>query len=471
MGTASSSSTSLPTSLSGIMNMARDALLAQQSALNTISHNIANVNTEGYHRQTVSLTSRPGLDGTGGSWGQGVEIEEVRRAYDSFITRQERVEVGQVGRWETQSDLMLRVEELLSEISDYGIGNALTEFWNSWEDLANDSDSVTARLNVIGRGNDLGTAMHDTYLDLNNVRKEINIEMQAMVGEINDLARRIASLNDKIYTATSRSQNPNDLMDQRDELVKKLGEMANITIEEESNGSMTIYLGSETLVFRNEFRTLDWETDTTGSTGKSGGNIIWADDRREVQLYSGKLFGSLEVRDYVTDLLTKLDNLADTLRDEVNELHQTGIGLDGTTGNSFFNTDGIGALALHVNSDLTNSPDKVAASDVTATGDSSLAHAMFNVQFNQSFDGGQSTYDDYYQQMITDVGNVINNAKTRAEAAQASLQQSENWQQQYTGVSLDEEMANMISVQYAFSAASKVANAVNEMMVTIINAV
>lgn len=464
-------SSQLPTSLSGILNMARDSLLAQQSAMNTLSHNISNVNTEGYHRQTVSLISRPGLEGSGGTWGQGVEIEQVQRAYDSFITRQERVEVGQVGRWETERDLMLRVEELLSEISDYGIGNAMTEFWNAWEDLANDSDSITARLNVIGRGNDLGTAMHDTYLDLENVRKEINIEMQAMAGEINDLAKRIASLNEKIYTVTGRSQNPNDLMDQRDQLVKELGEMANITIEEEANGSMSVYLGSETLVFRNEYRTLDWQTDTTGTTGKSGGNLVWSDDQRDVQLYAGKIFGSLQVRDYVSGLLDNLDLLADTIRDEVNTLHSTGIGLDSTTGNNFFTATSTGASALTVNSDLINSPEKLAASAVTATGDSSLAHDMYNLQFNQSFHDGESTYDDFYQQLITDVGNVINNATTRAEASTASLQQSENWQQQYSGVSLDEEMAEMISVQYAFSAASKVATVVDEMMQIILNAV
>jgi flagellar hook-associated protein 1 FlgK len=464
-------SAQLPTSLSGILGMARDALIAQQAAMNTLSHNISNVNTEGYHRQRVQLESRQPREGYGGTWGQGVNIQSVERSYDSFITRQERIEVGTLGRWETERDLMMRVEELLSEISDYGIGNALTEFWNSWEDFANDSDSVSARLNVIGRGQDLGTAIHNTYSSLDDVRKEVNIETKAMAEEVNDLARRIASLNEKIYTVTGRNQSPNDLMDQRDQLVKDLGRLANITIEEESNNSMTIYLGSETLVFRNEFRTLDWEVDTSGTTGKSGGNLRWADDQREVQLYSGELYGSLQVRNYVSGLLDDLNNFADTIRDRINTLHQDGIGLDGTTGNAFWNTDGSGALELRVNSDLVNSPEKLAASTLVATGDSALAHQMFELQFERDFDNGESSYNDFYQQLITDVGNEINNAKTRAEAAEASLQQSENWQQQYTGVNLDEEMSSMITVQYAFSAASKITTAVDEMMRTIIASV
>ncbi|MFH0882764.1 MAG: flagellar hook-associated protein FlgK [bacterium] len=464
-------SSQLPTSLSGIMMMARDALLAQQAAMNVLSHNVSNVNTEGFHRQRVTLSTRTPMEGYGGQWGQGVDIQQVERSYHSFITRQERTEAGTLGRWETERDLMMRVEELVGGLSDYGIGNAMTQFWNSWEDLANDADSVTARLNVIGRANDLGTAFHDTYLDLDNVRKEVNVEMMSQIDTINNYAQRIAALNEQIYTVTGRSQNPNDLMDQRDQLVKELGQMANITIEEEKNGSMTIYLGNETLVFRNEYRTLDWKVDTTGSTGPSGGNVIWSDDQRQVQLYSGKLYGSLQVRDYTTGLLSKLDNLANTLRDEVNSMHSDGIGLDGSTGNNFFNTDVRGALSLHVNSDLANNPQKVSVSTVSATGDNSLAHSIFNLQFENAFDEGQSNYNDYYQQLVIDLGNRIDNANTRADASAASMEQTESWQQQYTGVNLDEEMANMVTVQYAFTAASKVTTAVDEMIQTLLAAV
>ena len=461
----------LPTSLSSIMMMARDALLTQQSAMNVLSHNISNVNTDGYHRQRVTLSTKSALEGYGGQWGQGVDIQQVERSYHSFITRQERSEAGILGRWETERDMLKRVEELVGGLSDYGVGNALTEFWNSWEDFANDADSVTARLNVIGRANDLGTAFHDTYLDLDNIRKEVNVEMQSQIETINNYAQRIAALNEQVYTLTGRSQSPNDLMDQRDQLVKELGQMANITIEEESNGSMTIYLGNETLVFRNEYRTLDWKTDTTGTTGASGGSVVWSDDQREVQLYSGKLYGSLQVRDYVTDLLGKLDTMADSIRDQVNALHEDGIGLDGSTGNSFFNTDARGAQALRVNSDLVSNPEKVAGSTISATGDNSLAHDIFNLQFNESFDNGQSNFNDYFQQLVIDLGNRIDNATTRADASAASMAQSESWQQQYTGVNLDEEMANMVTVQYAFTAAAKVQTAVDEMIQSLLAAV
>jgi len=464
-------SSQLPTSLTGIMQMARDALLAQQAAMNVLSHNVANVDTEGYHRQRVSLTSRYPLEGYGGTWGQGVNIQQVERSYQSFITRQERTEVGNLGRWETERDMLMRVEELVGGLTDYGVGNALTEFWNSWEDLANDTDSVTARLNVIGRAKDLGTSFGNTYTDLDNIRKEVNVEMKSQIDTINNYARRIAALNQQIYTITGRSQNPNDLMDQRDQLVKELGKMANITIEEESNGSLTVYLGSETLVFRNEFRTLDWKVDTTGSTGPSGGNVVWSDDQRQVQLYSGQLYGAQQVRDYVTEMLSKLDDLANTIRDEVNALHETGIGLDGTTDNAFFRTDLDGAQSLQVNADLLNDPQKVAASAVSATGDNSLAHDIFNLQFEEHFDQGQSNYNDYYQQLVVELGNKIDNAKTRADASQASLEQTESWQQQYTGVNLDEEMTNMVNVQYAFTAASKVNSAVDEMIQTLLASV
>jgi len=466
----SSNSNKIPTGLNNILGIAKTALLTQQSAMSVVSNNIANVETEGYHRQTVNLITANSIGGRAGTWGQGVSVESVERAYNSFYTRQERSEVGFVGQYLAEYEYYSRAEELLGEISDYGIGSSMSDFWNSWEDLANDVDSETARINVIGAAQDLGTSMANTYEDLDSLREEMNVEIAAQAGVINSYASQIAELNEKIYTVTSKSQNANDLMDNRDLLIKELGEMANITIEEESNGSMSVYLGSETLVYRNEYRTVEWETDTSGEHGKAGGNLIWADEGREVQLYSGSLFGATEVRDYVTGVLENLDTLADTLRDRINVLHLDGIGSDGTTGNYFWEPTGSGALSLTVNASLVDNPEKVAASTVSPTGDSSLANQMFNVQFEETFNDGTSDFSDYWEQIVTDVGIQVSNANTSYQAAEASLQQTESWQQSYTGVSLDEEMVDLISVQYAFSAASRIFTVADELFATLLSA-
>ncbi|MCB2198223.1 flagellar hook-associated protein FlgK [bacterium] len=462
VGTSSSS-------LASQLKMARDALLAQQQALNTVSHNVANVNTEGYHRQRAIFETRDALPDINGMNGSGVDVQSVERAYHSFLTRQERTESGELGRWTMQNDMLARVEEVMNELGDSGVTTALDEFFNAWEDLANDVDSSSSRVNLVGKAKDLGYALHSSYSRLDNIRTEINMHMQEGGARINDLATRIAGLNEQIYTVVSRKQQPNDLMDQRDQLVKELSSIANITIQEEDNGSVTVFLGNEALVMRNETRMVEWETDRTGTLGKSGGNLVWADTGNELQLASGELKGDYDSRALINDALAKMDTFANTLRDQVNALHEQGVARDGTTGNLFFRDDVDGAQSLIVNSTLETSPEKIAASRTSATGDSGLAHDIYNLQFDELMNNGQSTMSDYYQSIVTTIGTEAGKAATYAESAELSLQQAENWQQQYTGVSLDEEMADMITIQYAFTAASKVANTVNEMMRLISN--
>ena len=456
-------------SLASQLKMARDALLAQQTALNTVSHNVANVNTEGYHRQRAIFETRDALPDINGMNGSGVDVQSVERAYHSFLTRQERTETGELGRWTMQNDMLARVEEVMNELGDSGVTTALDEFFNAWENLANDVDSSTSRVNLIGKANDLGYALHSTYSRLDDIRTEINVHMQESGNHINDLATRIADLNEQIYTVTSRRQSPNDLMDQRDQLVKELAGIANITIQEEDNGSVTVFLGNEALVMRNTARSVEWEADRTGTLGKSGGNLVWSDTGSQLQLASGELKGDYDARALINQALTDMDTFTNTLRDQVNALHEQGTARDGSTGNLFFRDDVEGALSLIVNSSIEANPEKIAASRTSATGDSGLAHEIYNLQFEEVMNNGQATMSDYYQSIVTTIGTEAGKAATYAESAELSLQQAENWQQQYTGVNLDEEMADMITIQYAFTAASKVANTINEMMNLIAN--
>jgi len=288
--------------------------------------------------------------------------------------------------------------------------------------------------------------------------------MMSSVGKINDLATQVAQLNEQIYTVVSRRQQPNDLMDRRDQLIKELASVANITIQEENNGSVTVFLGNEALVSMNTARMVEWSVDRSGSLGKSGGDIVWADNGNTLQLKSGELYGDVTTRELIGNTLTRLDTFADALRDEVNALHTQGIARDGSTGNRFFDVNGGGALMLELSADLLANPQKVAASRYYATGDAGLAHEIFNLQFAGVLNNGQTSLTDFYQGIVTDIGIEAGRARTFAEASKASLQQAENWQQSYTGVNLDEEMADMITIQYAFTAASKVANLIDEMM-------
>jgi flagellar hook-associated protein 1 FlgK len=461
--------TSANNSLQYQMKMARDALLAQQAAMNTVSHNVANVNTEGYHRQRTVLEAREGRSGMSGLYGSGVTIQGTERSYNAFVTRQERAEMAEWGRWEAESNMMLRVEEAVNDLSNYGIDSALEGFWNAWADLGNDPDSLSSRTNVINKSQDLSRALDDAATELENLRIEANVSMMETIDDVNSMTAKIAELNELIYTAVARNQNPNDLMDQRDQLIKELSGLVDITIKEEDNGSVSVYVGADSLIYRNEHREIDWEIDVTGTYGKNGGVPVWADTQEAIVFTSGSLEGYHQTREVINDQLDSLDTFTDQLRSDVNDLHKTGISRDGSTNNAFFAELQTGSHDLNVSDEILSNLDKIAVGTTAPTGDNSLATQMFELQFSNPFEGGTTTFNEYFQNMVTDIGGKTEQALIRFEASDAARVQTENWQQSFTGVNLDEEMTSMITIEYAYSAASKVFNTVNEMMDMVVN--
>jgi flagellar hook-associated protein 1 len=456
-------------SLSAQLSMARDALMAHQNDMGTISHNVANVNTLGYHRQRTILGARAGMPGVNGMYGAGVDVIAIERAQVGFISRQERVDASLTGRWSAERDQMMRVEQALNEIGEYGIGSSLDAFWNSWEDLANDTDSTAARTEVMNKASDLGYAFATTYGNVNAQRESINVEMQSQVGQINLISSRISNLNQQITNLMRSGQTPNDLLDQREMLLTDLASLANINVEYEEGGSANVYLGSEELVHRETQRDLSW-TESAGNTqGISGGFISWADNDKEVKFASGVIYGLMESRDEIGNLLDDLDELADVIRTQVNNVHVEGIGHDESTGNVFFRDDVSGARSLEVSEIILDNVEKISASRKSASGANDLAHEINELQFATPF-GSSMTINGKYQTIVSDIGSIAQNADLRYESSVAAFQQILNLQQEYTGVNLDEEMSAMITSQYAFSAASKVLNVVEEMMNTVINA-
>ncbi|GBE30306.1 MAG TPA: flagellar hook-associated protein FlgK [Bacteroidetes bacterium] len=454
-------------SLSAQLVMARDALLAHQNHMNTISHNVANVSTLGYHRQRTILGARQGNPGVNGMYGSGVGVLGIERSQVAFISNQERLDASLTGRWSTQYDSMMRVEEALNEISENGIGGALDAFWNSWEDLANDADSSALRTDVMNKAEDLGYAFASTYGNMDSQREQINVQMRGHVEGVNLIAGRIANLNQQIVSLSTSGQAPNDLLDQRELLLRDLATLVNINVEFDENGAANVYLGSEEIVHRDSNRELKWQEADDPSMGKGAGRVVWTDTKREVDISGGMIFGLQETRDKIGEILGELDSLADVIRDQVNGIHVEGIGLDGTTGNIFFRDDVSGARSLEVSNEIRENVDKIASSRVSPTGANDLAHEMFELQNATPF-GNNLTINGKYQTMVSNIGSATQNAGLRLETAQAALVQTENLQQQYTGVSLDEEMSAMITAQYAFTAASKIFNAIDEMMDTVV---
>jgi flagellar hook-associated protein 1 FlgK len=219
-----------------------------------------------------------------------------------------------------------------------------------------------------------------------------------------------------------------------------------------------------------------WHLSTEPS-GTGLQDIVWCDSDGNSAaitdtISSGKLKGWCEVRDNVIpDYLNRLDALANGIRGEVNNLHASGYGLDGSTGSEFFT--GTSAVDLTVNPTISDDPSKIAASASSAglPGDNSIAIAITNLQNALTMNGGTGTFDDYFNSLVTDVGSQVEMAGSNLDHQSSMVDHLDNYRESISGVSLDEEMVNLIKFQHAYDAAAKLITTVDELLNTLINMV
>jgi flagellar hook-associated protein 1 FlgK len=455
----------------GLLDLGRSALLTHQQAIHTTGHNIANVNTPGYTRQRVNIAANTPLDSTPGQIGNGVTSTEVQRIYDRYVSDQINAEQHELGRWEAQRSAMERVELTFDETVGFSLNLAMTEFWNAWQDLSNNPEGHTERVALISKSDALATAFNQMSKDLGQQQRDMDSRIQVAVGEINALAVEIAQLNQKISAAEIGGQNANDLRDQRDLRVKEISKMADVNAYEDGQGGVTLSIADgRPLVEGPHVWSLATQTNAAGHL-----DIVWTDSGGATtditgSIRGGKLKGWLEVRDTaIPDYLSRLDAMADGIITEVNILHTGGYDLNKLAGETFFS--GTTAADIGINPNIQADPNRIAAASSVAgvPGDNSNAIAISGLQHASLMGGGTATYDDFYRALVTDVGNQIQTAVGYAEHQGVMVTNLENYRESISGVSLDEEMLNLVKFQHAYDAAAKLISTVDEMINTIMN--
>lgn len=451
--------------LSSTLNIGRDALITQQKAIEITGHNIANVNTPGYSRQRLLLETKAPIATYAGQLGTGVQGLETQRIVDQYLGDQINNSAQDLGKWEARKNALERVEVVLDETSGFGLNNSMSEFWNAWQDLANNPSGNTERQTLLGKSINLSNTFQNIYSDLVEVRNDLDSSVSSAVNEINSLAAQIADLNTKIESIESKGMNPNDYLDTRDQLLKDLSQYINFTSSEAANGMVTVTLGdgnnlvdntgAESLVANDNdfdgFLDIEWSDGTPINANNISG---------------GKLSGWLQVRDTVIPAyLSDLDDLATALITDVNAIHSTGFGLNDLASNPFFSGTGASDIAVGI-----TDPNDIAAAQnnngVTGLyGDNTNAIAIANLQNTVTATSGlNATLDDYYSSIVSDVGIKVADAGINYDHQYAMSAQLSNYRESVSGVSLDEEMVNLIKFQYAYDAAAKLINTVDEML-------
>ena len=454
----------------GIMSLAGQALMTQQLAISVTSHNIANVNTPGYSRQRLNMTTNIPMESSVGPMGNGVSGVSIERLYDRFLSSQISNESQGLGRWEAQKDAVQMLEVIFNESDGSGLSQAMGKFWDAWQALTNNPSGATERQVLVTASQVLANTFNKLDGDLNGSQQNLDLAIQGTVEDINRLSEQLADLNEKIIFSEIGSLSANDYRDQRELVLKELSELIDINTFEDANGAVSVVTASgRPLVSSDHFWQLSTEVNASGLQ-----DVVWVDDSGSTinitgDISGGKLKGLLEARDdIITDYMTRLDTLAGFLRADVNLLHQGGFDLNGIAGEAFFIGTGT-AADLEVNPNIVGDLDFIAAASdpLTFPGDNRNAIEIANLQHQLTMSGNTATYNDYYSSVVRDVGNEVLKSNSYYNHQSDMMAQLENQRESVSGVSLDEEMINLIKFQNAYTAAARLITTADEMMQTI----
>jgi flagellar hook-associated protein 1 FlgK len=427
-------------------------LLAQQGALDVTSHNIANANTIGYSRQQAVFTSSDPLqvmDGaklsTLASLGTGVDIQSYTRVRDQFQDLQYRAQNMVLGQQSTTSDAMSQVETALQEPGTNGLSNQLAKFWSAWSDLANNATSSGGRQALVDQANMVAETLRSLDSQLTDASTQASAEYTSLTapgGEIDQDATQIANLNRAIKTAVSSGDKPNDLMDKRDQLLDKLSTLGQVSVTDLGNGSIQVNFGDAANPLVDD-STVTWPQtlNNAGPPPTSAGGKL------------GALNDIFKTGGTVDSLRADLNGVAKNLATSVNAIHNTG----GATGIDFFNVGASGTEAVTISVNVTTST--LVASSATGTGD--IAGQIANLR------GG--TADSAYSAYVTRIGSMVQDATRKQSTAQALVNSVDSSRQSTSGVSMDEEMTNMVKFQRAYQASARAMSTMDELLDILIN--
>lgn len=454
------------------LSIGLSGLRAAQTLLDTAAHNTANASTPGYSRQRVRLVaappfSYPAFNRAGfGQLGTGVNVAAVERVRDVFLDAEIRSQVGASAAWAARRDGLARVETILPEPSSAGLSSVLARFWAAWHDVAAEPTSLAARSALVEQAGTLAAGLNRVARQLADFSAALDDELRVRIGEVNDLGARIAALNAQIQRVVVTGERANDLEDARDALLEELSALITIRAERQADGTITVLVGGTDLVTGDTARSLVVGIDGAGHVEPRWG---WGDP---VSLGDGRLAALVALRDgSLASYRSDLDALAAGIADSVNALHATGVDATGTGGGAFFTyTSGDAAATLAVDPVVAADPRRVAAAAAAGqAGDGSIAAAIAELRGARILAAGTQTATDFYAGLVGRIGADSRSAREIADGQAVVVDYLRNRRAALSGVSLDEEAADMLRFQHAYAAAARVITAVDEVLDTLIN--
>ncbi|KQX69530.1 flagellar hook-associated protein FlgK [Angustibacter sp. Root456] len=454
------------------LSTALNALMAQRAGLTVTGQNIANANTAGYSRQRAELAAlgTPSQVGFNASAlidrvGSGVTVDSLRRLADVFVDARQRDAHANASYTQAQATAFSQIENILGEPSDTGLSKDLAAFWSSWQDLANAPDSIPARQAVMSNATSVAGTLRRGRDALDAAYTDTRSHLDTLATEVNTTAQGVAALNDKIRIAGASGDPANELIDQRDQMVLRLSELVGARSTANDDGTVSLSVSGVTIVSSTKAYALQVADGTSiDSLSSAPLKLTWTNGAAAT-LTSGELGGLVDsLRSTYPDAAAGYDQVASTLGSTVNAIHATGQDLDGDSSapGAFFTGTTASTLAVAF-----TDPRKVRAAVANPSGTPSLDSSIADQigQLATSTTGADARWSAF----VAATGVASASAQNQVTVHAAISQNADGARQSVSGVSLDEEMSNMLMYQRAYEGAGRMMTAIDQMLDTLIN--
>ena len=468
--------------LNGTLDMAARAMQTQMTGVQVSGQNLANVNTQGYSRQTVDIQTSADISTNIGMQGTGSNVVAIQQAVNTLLNSQIVSQQSTNGYWNAQQSALQSAQTGLNEFlngtgsssssgsatntTSSGLSGQLSSLFNNFQAVATSPTSIAARQALISQAQTVASSFNQVDSQLNATRTTLNTSITNGVSSANSLLANIAQLNGQISSAELSGGTPNDLLDQRQQDLQNLAGLANIQTSNQANGAVEVSIGGQTLVSGSKVTDTLQTYDASGS-GSGQLMVQTVTGGVDLTLTGGSIQGTINARDgELSTLQSSINTLASNLITQVNGINANGYSLGGTTGTAFFT--GTGSSDIGVNSALANNPSLFQASgSASASGDNTIALQLANLATVSQSGLNNQTFGNAYSSDVAALGNALQTANTQVTNQTAVSNMLSTQQSSVSGVNIDQEMTNLMGFQRAYEAAAQLVNTVNQMMMTV----
>ena len=483
--------------------VAKSGLFTNQVALNVTAHNLMNADTKGYTRQIVNqqqilpysaLSISPLIQR--GTVGAGVSAVNIYQARDLFLDNAIRSQSSKQSAYVVKADTLSYIESLFDETSDGSITNAYQDLFAAFQNLSagQGSASLASRENVKQAALALCYSLNSKYNQLVDMQKSINAQLDNGISDINSIAQGISELNGQIYRYELCGQNANDLRDRRALLLDQLAEYTDYSLKYDSKGKATITIGGEKLVDGTTDLVNKIYTDTDGSMkwSMANGDGTYTDTSNTVAFADGYIKAYMDVRDGtggtygISTVIGKINDFTAALVETINGIHREGYGLppDSTNGIDFFDASGVTAGTIRLSDEILEDISYIAAASKqviynlpvetdTETNEGQNLNLLniisaMNDKLSGVFGGTEMSFEEYLRKMVVELGGQAKFATQAAENEEILLQNYLNQRASISGVSMDEEVSNLMKYQRSYEAAARLMTIMDEAVDTLL---